>query len=134
MRLYLEIKGEKHYLDEDMVKEHALHEGMITPYTGLKIKKENNTNTEIATTTVNEAETLLPTARGDAEINTDINEIDDLEDSSAAVAPVPEFSESVKMSDEAPAKAADTEDSIHLTEDTDSEESLTEATETVATV
>ena len=43
MKLYVEINGEKHYIDEGVIKEHALYEGMITPFTGLEIKKEGDT-------------------------------------------------------------------------------------------
>jgi len=79
MKLYVEINGEKHYINESVVKKNALHEGMITPFTGLKIKKEGNG--KAVTTKPNETITALPTAIDDSEINTDINEIADSEDS-----------------------------------------------------
>ena len=134
MRLYLEISGEKHYVDEDIVKEYDLHEGMITPYTGLMIKKEFNTNTEVVTTTVDETETSLPTVIDDSEINTDINEVADLEDSSDVVGPASEFSKGVKTPNEAPSKPEDTEAPIKITEDTGSHESSTGVTESVTQV
>ncbi len=95
MKLYVEINGEKHYINESVVKENALYEGMITPFTGLKIKKDGNA--EAVTKKSNVTITALPTAIDDSEINTDINEIADPEDSTDVSEPIPE---SATVSDE----------------------------------
>jgi hypothetical protein len=137
MKLYIEINGEKHYIDEGVIKEHALYEGMITPFTGLEIKKEGNT--EVVTKEGNETETPLSTAIDDSETNTDINGIIDSKNSTDAVEPIPG---STTVSDESPAdteepnetfpKPEDTENTIHIPEDTGSKESsITEVNESV---
>ncbi|MCP4631070.1 MAG: hypothetical protein GY850_47310 [bacterium] len=90
MELYLEISGEKHYIDEGIVEKYALYAGYVTPFTGLEIKKEDDTKVE--TTEIKEAETPLPEAIVDSETITDINEIDDSDDSiDVVVETTPEF-------------------------------------------
>ena len=130
MKLYVEINDEKHYINESVVKKNALHEGMITPFTGLKIKKEGNG--KAVTTKPNETITALPTAIDDSETNTDINKIASTEDLTDVVEPIPE---SATESDEFPveAKALDNKTlPIHITEDMGSQESsTTEVTESV---
>jgi hypothetical protein len=42
MKLYVEIDGAKHYIDEGVVEKYALYEGYVTPFTGLKIKMEDD--------------------------------------------------------------------------------------------
>ena len=132
MKLYVEINGEKHYINESVVKENALHEGMTTPFTGLKIKKDGNAKT--VTTKSNETITALPTAIDDSEINTDINEIADSEDPTDVVEPIPESatvsdesSADAKEPNEVPPKAEDAADPIHISEDKDYQESSTTA-------
>ena len=133
MRLYLEINGEKHYLDENVVKKNLLREGTITPFTRLEIKGENKPTLD------NETIIALPTAIDDSETNTDINEIAGSEDSTDVVEPIPG---SAIVSDESPAdteepnetfpKPEDTENTIHIPEDTGSKESsITEVNESV---
>ena len=137
MKLYVEINGEKHYINESVVKENALHEGMTTPFTGLKIKKDGNAKT--VTTKSNETITALPAAIDDSEINTAISKIADSEDPTDVVEPIPE---SVTVSDESPAdakepnealpKSEDTADPIHISEDKDYQKnSTTEVNESV---
>jgi hypothetical protein len=133
MRLYLEINGEKHYLDENVVKKNLLHEGTITPFTHLKIKRENEPTVD------NETIIALPAAIDDSETNTEINGITDSKNSTDAVEPIPG---STTVSDESPAdteepnetfpKPEDTENTIHIPEDTGSKESsITEVNESV---
>ena len=137
MKLYVEINGEKHYIDKGIVKENALHEGMITPFTGLKIKKEDNT--EAVTTETNERIIALPTAIDDSETNTDISKIADSEDSTDVVEPIPESatvsdesSADAKEPDEVLPKSEDTENPIPISEETDYQEnSTTEVNESV---
>jgi len=133
MRLYLEINGEKHYLDEGVVKKNALYEGQITPLTRLEIKRENEPTLD------NETIIALPVAIDDSEINTEINGIIDSKNSTDVVEPIPG---STTVSDESPAdteeanetfpKPEDTENTIHIPEDTGSKESsITEVNESV---
>ena len=133
MRLYLEINGEKHYLDESVVKKNLLREGTITPFTHLKIKRENEPTVD------NETIIALPAAIDDSETNTEINGITDSKNSTDAVEPIPG---STTVSDESPAdteepnetfpKPEDTENTIHIPEDTGSKESsITEVNESV---
>jgi glyceraldehyde-3-phosphate dehydrogenase/erythrose-4-phosphate dehydrogenase len=58
MKLYVEIDDEKHYIDEGVVEKYALYEGYVTPFTGLKIKKEDDT--KVVATEIKETETPLP--------------------------------------------------------------------------
>lgn len=115
MRLYLEINGEKHYLDEGVVKKNALYEGQITPLTRLEIKRENEPTLD------NETIIALPAAIDDSEINTEINKITGSEDSIDVVEPIPEFStvdefsKDVKTPNEGPSKPEDKEGPILLT-------------------
>ena len=137
MKLYVEINGEKHYINESVVKENALHEGMTTPFTGLKIKKGGNAKT--VTTKSNETITALPTAIDDSEINTAISKIADSEDSTDVVEPIPESatvsdesSADAKEPNEALPKSEDTENPIPISEETDYQEnSATEVNESV---
>jgi hypothetical protein len=133
MKLYVEINGEKHYIDEGVVKRNALYEGMITPFTGLEIKKEGDT--EVVTKEAKETETSLPTAIDDSETNTDINEVTGTEELKDVVEPIPE---SATESDESPVEAKELDNEtlpIHITEDMGSQESsTTEVTEPVTPV
>ena len=137
MKLYVEINGEKHYISESVVKENALYEGMTTPYTGLKIKKDGNA--KAVTTKTNETIIALPTAIDDSEINTDINEIADPEESTDVSEPIPESatvsdesSVDDKESNKVPPKAEDAADPIPISEETDYQgSSTTEVNESV---
>ena len=100
MKLYVEINGEKHYIDEGVIKENALYEGMITPFTGLEIKKEGDT--EVVTKKGKETETPLSTTINDSETNTDINEIASTEDLTDVVEPI---AEPATLSNEFPVEA-----------------------------
>ena len=127
MKLYVEINGEKHYIDESVVKKNALHEGMITPFTGLKINKEGKT--EAVTTKSTETITALPTAIDDSETNTDINMIADSEDSTDEVGLTPG---SATVSDESPADAKESNEALPKSEDMDyQEKSTTEVNKSV---
>ena len=57
MKPYVEISGEKHYIDEGIVEKYALYEGYVAPFTGLKIKKEDDT--KVVATEIKETETPL---------------------------------------------------------------------------
>ena len=137
MKLYVEINGEKHYINKSVVKENALHEGMTTPFTGLKIKKDGNA--EAVTIEANERIIALPTAIDDSETNTDISKIADSEDSTDVVEPIPESatvsdesSADAKEPDEVLPKSEDTENPIPISEETDYQEnSTTEVNESV---
>jgi hypothetical protein len=141
MKLYVEINGEKHYIDEGVVKEHALYEGKITPFTGLKIKKEGNA--EAVSTKSNETITALPTAIDISETNPDINEIAGTEDLTDTVEPIAEsatvsnesLTDVIESDNEALSKSEDTENPIHMPEDLDYQEnSTTEGNESVTLV
>ena len=96
MKLYVEIDGAKHYIDEGVVEKYALYEGYVTPFTGLKIKMEDDT--KVVATEIKETETPLPAAIDDSETSTDITEIDDSDDSiDVVVETTPEF---MSVSDE----------------------------------
>ncbi len=125
MKIYVEINGEKHYINESVVKKNALREGMITPFTGLKIKKEGNA--EVVTTAVNETKTSLPTAIDDSEGSTDVV---GLTPESATVSD--ESSADAKKPSKALPKSEDTENTIPISEETDYQEnSTTEVNESV---
>ena len=61
MKLYVEIDGEKHYIDEGVLEKYALYEGHVTPITRLKIKKEDDT--KVVATEIKETEIPLPCQR-----------------------------------------------------------------------
>ena len=115
MKLYVEIDGEKHYIDEGVVEKYALCEGHVTPFTGLKIKKEDDT--KVVATEIKETKTPLPTAIGDSETSTDITEIDDSDDSiDVVVETTPEFT---SVSDEPLTDAKETNEALSKFEDMD---------------
>jgi hypothetical protein len=133
MRFYLEINGEKHYLDEGVVKKNALYEGKITPLTRLEIKRENEPTLD------NETISAFPTGIDDSETNIETNGIADSKDSTDVVEPIPEsavvpdeFPADDKESNETLPKSEDTENPIHISEETGSQESsITEVNESV---
>ena len=56
MKFYVEINGEKHYIDEGVTEKYALYEDYVTPFTRLKIKKDNGI---VGATEIKEAETPI---------------------------------------------------------------------------
>jgi glyceraldehyde-3-phosphate dehydrogenase/erythrose-4-phosphate dehydrogenase len=70
MKLYVEIDGAKHYIDEGVVEKYALYEGYVTPFTGLKIKMEDDTKG--VATEIKETETPLPAAIDDSDDSIDV--------------------------------------------------------------
>jgi glyceraldehyde-3-phosphate dehydrogenase/erythrose-4-phosphate dehydrogenase len=121
MKLYVEISGEKHYIDEGVVEKYALYEGYVTPFTGLEIKKEDDT--KVVATEIKETETPLSAAIVDSETSTDITEIDDSEDSiDVVVEATPEFT---SVSDEPFTDAKETNEALSKSEDMDVNESAT---------
>ena len=119
MKLYVEISGEKHYIDEGIVEKYALYEGYVAPFTGLKIKKEDDT--KVVATEIKETETPLPAAIVDSETSTDITEIDDSDDSiDGVVETTPEFT---SVSDEPLTDAKETNEALSKFEDMDVNES-----------
>ena len=109
MKLYVEIDGEKHYIDEGVIEKYALYEGYVTPFTGLKIKKEDDT--KVVATEIKETETPLPA------------EIDDSDDSiDVVVETTPEFA---TVSDEPLTDAKETNEALSKSEDMDVNESAT---------
>jgi glyceraldehyde-3-phosphate dehydrogenase/erythrose-4-phosphate dehydrogenase len=121
MKLYVEISGEKHYIDEGIVEKYALYEGYVAPFTGLKIKKEDDT--KVVATEIKETETPLPAAIVDSETSTDITEIDDSDDSiDVVVETTPEFT---SVSDEPLTDAKETNEALSKFEDMDVNESAT---------
>jgi glyceraldehyde-3-phosphate dehydrogenase/erythrose-4-phosphate dehydrogenase len=120
MKLYVEISGEKHYIDEGIVEKYALYEGYVAPFTGLKIKKEDDT--KVVATEIKETETPLPAAIVDSETSTDITEIDDSDDSiDVVVETTPEFT---SVSDEPLTDAKETNEALSKFEDMDLNESV----------
>jgi glyceraldehyde-3-phosphate dehydrogenase/erythrose-4-phosphate dehydrogenase len=120
MKLYVKISGEKHYIDEGIVEKYALYEGYVAPFTGLKIKKEDDT--KVAATEIKETETPLPAAIVDSETSTDITEIDDSDDSiDVIVKTTPEFT---SVSDEPLTDAKETNEALSKFEDMDLNESV----------
>lgn len=119
MKLYVEISGEKHYIDEGIVEKYALYEGYVAPFTGLKIKKEDDT--KVVATEIKETETPLPAAIVDSETSTNITEIDDSDDSiDVVVETTPEFT---PVSDEPLTDAKETNEALSKFEDMDVNES-----------
>jgi len=119
MKLYVEISGEKHYIDEGIVEKYALYEGYVAPFTGLKIKKEDDT--KVVATEIKETETPLPAAIVDSETSTDITEIDGSDDSiDVVVETTPEF---MSVSDEPLTDAKETNEALSKFEDMDVNES-----------
>jgi hypothetical protein len=109
MKFYVEISGEKHYIDEDVVEKYALYEGYVTTFTGLKIKKEDDT--KIVATEIKETETPLPVT---------VNGFDDPID--VVVEKTPEFA---TVSDESLTDAKETNKALSKSEDMDVNESAT---------
>ena len=109
MKLYVEIDGEKHYIDEGVVEKYALCEGYVTPFTGLKIKKEDDT--KVVATEIKVKETPLPATVNDLE-----NPID------VIVETTPEFA---AVSDESFTGAKETNKALTKSEDMDVNESAT---------
>ncbi len=125
MKLYVEISGEKHYIDEGIVEKYALYAGYVTPFTKLEIKKEDDTKKAVATE-IKETETPLPEAIVDSETNTEITEIieiDDSEDSmDVVVETTPEFG---TVSDEPLTDAKEINEVVSKSEDMDVNEPAT---------
>jgi glyceraldehyde-3-phosphate dehydrogenase/erythrose-4-phosphate dehydrogenase len=124
MKLYMEISGEKHYIDEGIVEKYALYEGYVAPFTGLKNKKEDDT--KVVAAEIKETETPLPEAIDDSETNTEITEIieiDDSEDSmDVVVETTPEFA---TVSAEPLTDAKETNEALSKSEDMDVNEPAT---------
>ena len=124
MKLYVEIAGEKHYIDEGVVEKYTLYEGYVTPFTGLKIKKEDNT--KVVATEIKETETPLPAAIVDSETSTDITEINEIDDSDDSIDVVVETTpEFTSVSDEPLTDAKETNEALSKSEDMDVNESAT---------
>ena len=117
MKLYVEINGEKHYIDEDLAEKYALYEGYVTPFTKLNIKKEDDI---VAATEIKEAEIPIPAAIDayNSETSTDItgtDEIDDPDDQiDAVIEATPEFA---VVSDESSTDANETNEALSKSED-----------------
>jgi hypothetical protein len=124
MKLYVEISGEKQYIDEGIVEKYALYAGYVTPFTRLEIKKEDDTKVE--TTEIKETETPLPAEFVYSETSIDtieINEIDDSDDSiDVVVETTPEFA---TASDESLTDAKETNEALSKSEDMDVNEAAT---------
>lgn len=119
MKLYVEIDGAKHYIDEGVVEKYALYEGYVTPFTGLKIKMEDDT--KVVATEIKETETPLPAAIVDSETSTNITEIDDSDDSiDVVVETTPDFT---SVSDESFTDANEMNKALSKSEDMDVNES-----------
>ena len=87
MKFYVEINGEKHYIDEGVAEKYALYEDYVTPFTRLKIKKDNDT---VGATEIKEAETPIPVAIDayNSKTRTDITGTDVIDDSDDQIAVV----------------------------------------------
>ena len=109
MKLYVEIDGEKHYIDEGVIEKYTLYEGYVTPFTGLKIKKEDDT--KVVATEIKETETPLPAT---------VNGFEDPID--VVVETTPEFA---TVSDESLTDAKETNKVLSKSEDMDVNESAT---------
>ena len=85
MKFYVEINGEKNYIDEGVAEKYALYEGYVTPFTGLKIKKENDID---GATEIKEAESPIPASIDayNSETSTDITGTDEINDSDDQIA------------------------------------------------
>jgi glyceraldehyde-3-phosphate dehydrogenase/erythrose-4-phosphate dehydrogenase len=124
MKLYVEISGEKHYIDEGIVEKYALYEGYVAPFTGLKIKKEDDT--KVVAVEIKETETPLPAAIVDSETSTDITEINEIDDSDDSIDVVVETTpEFTSVSDESLTDAKETNEALSKSEDMDVNESAT---------
>jgi glyceraldehyde-3-phosphate dehydrogenase/erythrose-4-phosphate dehydrogenase len=107
MKLYVEIDGEKHYIDEGVIEKYTLYEGYVTPFTGFKIKKEDDT--KVVATEIKETETPLPATVNGFEDPIDI-----------VVETTPEFA---TVSDESLTDANETNEALSKSEDMDVNES-----------
>lgn len=125
MKFYVEINGEKHYIDEGVAEKYALNEGYVTPFTRLKIKKEDDI---VGATEIKEAETPIPAAidANDSEASTDIPGIDEMEDSDdqmdVVIETTPEFA---IVSDDLHTEDKETNEVLSKSEDMDVNESAT---------
>ena len=107
MKLYVEISGEKYYIDEGVVEKYALYEGYVTPFTGLKIKMEDDT--KVVATEIKETETPLPAAVNGFEDSIDV-----------VVETTPEFT---SASDESFTDAKETNETLSKSEEMNVNES-----------
>jgi hypothetical protein len=125
MKLYVEINSEKHCIDEDIAEKYALYEGYVTPFTRLKIKKEDDI---VGATEIKEAESPIPAAIDayNSETSADISEIDEIDDSDDQIDAVIETtSEFAVVSDEPLTDAEETDEALSESEDMDVNESTT---------
>jgi len=125
MKLYVVINGEKHYIDEDVVEKYALYEDYVTPFTRLKIKKDNDI---VGATEIKEAETPIPAAIDayNSETSTDITGTDEIDNSDDQIAVViqttPKFA---VVSDESLTDGKETNEALAKSENMDINESAT---------
>ena len=125
MKLYVEINGEKHYIDEDVAEKYALYEGYATPFTKLNVKKEDDI---VAATEIKEAEIPIPAAIDayNSETSTDISGTDEIDDSDDQINAVIETtSEFATAFDEPLTDAKETNEALSKSEDMDVNESAT---------
>ncbi|MBW1794828.1 MAG: hypothetical protein JRJ38_10425 [Deltaproteobacteria bacterium] len=119
MKLYVEINNEKHYIEKDFVEKYGLLEGLVTPFTGLEIKREDD-DTIAEAVRVNEVETDLTkdlvqiSSGGDGYAN----EAFDSEDLPSIAELASQFG-GVEQSNEILTQAYDTEEPINAPENTD---------------
>ena len=125
MKFYVEINGDKNYIDEGVAEKYALYEGYVTPFTRLKIKKDNDI---VGATEIKEAETPIPAAIDayNSETSTDITGTDEIDDSDdqidVVIETTPEFA---TVSDEPLTDAKETSEALSKSEDMDVNESAT---------
>jgi hypothetical protein len=125
MKFYVEINGEKHYIDEGVAEKYALYESYVTPFTRLKIKKDDDI---VAATEINKAEAPIPAAIDayNSETSTDITGTDEIDDSDdqidVVIETTPEFA---IVSDEPRTDAKETNEALSKSENMDVNESAT---------
>ena len=125
MKFYVQINGDKHYIDEGVAEKYALYEGYVTPFTRLKIKKEEEI---VAATEIKETKTPIPAAIdvNDSEASTDITGTDEIDDSDDQINAVIETtSEFAIVSDEPLTDAKETNEALSKSEDMDVNKSAT---------
>lgn len=125
MKFYVEINGDKNYIDEGVAEKYALYEGYVTPFTRLKIKKEEDI---VVATEIKKAETPIPKAidANDSEASSDITGPDEVDDSDDQINAVIETtSEFAAASDEPLTDAKETNEALSKSEDMDVNESAT---------
>jgi hypothetical protein len=123
MKFYVEINGDKNYIDEGVAEKYALYEGYVTPFTRLKIKKEEDF---VVATEIKETETPIPPAIdvNDSEASSDITGPDEIDDSDDQIDAVIETtSEFATASDEPLTDAKETNEALSKSEDMDVNES-----------